>query len=382
MVNNKMSNWKNISVSEKNTLLEVMQIIDKGTKQIALVVDDNNHLIGTVTDGDIRRALLKGFKLDSLITSCINTNPMTGLEGENPNIWQRLMQKNSLRILPILTSQGCVTQISQLEFPLESVKENQIIIMAGGLGSRLHPLTLKNPKPLLEIGNRPILETIIKNFTEQGFYKFSLSINYQGHKIKDFFRNGEKFNSQINYLEEKQRLGTAGALSLLKEKPQYPFIVMNGDILTKVDFNRLLEFHQQKNNALTLCTREYTHQIPYGVIEQKEHKITNIKEKPQHYYQINAGIYILNPEILTFIDENEYLDMPQLIELLLNKNYQIGSFPLTDYWLDIGRMEDFERAHEEFFDIFEYKILYILIIPVFYRRIMPQYYKIMRILCV
>jgi len=348
-----MNNWRQIAVSPESTLLDVMQVIDKGVKQIALVVEENDHLIGTVTDGDIRRALLKGHSLDSFVTDCMNTSPMTGLEGENPTTWQRLMQKNSLRILPILTAQGCVTQIEQLSFPLESIKENQVIIMAGGLGSRLHPLTLNNPKPLLEIGNRPILETIIKNFTEQGFYKFSLSINYQGQKIKDFLEDGEKFHAQIDYLQEKKRLGTAGALSLLKEKPERPMIVMNGDILTKVDFNRLLEFHQQQNNLLTMCIREYSYQIPYGVVEQNNHIISGIKEKPRNYYQINAGIYILNPEVLNMIEKNNYIDMTQLIEILLKKKHRVGSFPLTDYWLDIGRMEDFERAHEEFFDVFE-----------------------------
>jgi len=348
-----MNNWRQIAVAPDSTLLNVMQVIDKGVKQIALVVEDSDHLIGTVTDGDIRRALLRGLQLDSLVIDCMNTSPMTGLEGENPSTWQRLMQKNSLRILPVLTAKGCVTQIVQLEFPLEAIKENRVVIMAGGLGSRLHPLTLNKPKPLLEIGNRPILETIIKNFTEQGFYKFSLSINYQGQKIIDFLKDGEKFHAQIDYLQEKKRLGTAGALSLIKEKQEHPMIVMNGDILTKVDFNRLLEFHQQQKNALTMCIREYSYQIPYGVVEQKNHIISSIKEKPRNYYQINAGIYILNPEVLKYIDENNYIDMTQLIEVLLENKHQVGSFPLTDYWLDIGRMEDFERAHEEFFDVFE-----------------------------
>lgn len=347
------TNWQTIAVSPSNTLLEVMQVIDKGVKQIALVVEDNDHLLGTVTDGDIRRSLLKGHELNSPVSECMNTNPITGLADENPSVWQRIMQKNSLKILPILTAQGSVTRIAQLEFPMECLKDNQVVIMAGGLGNRLHPLTINNPKPLLEIGNRPILETIIHNFTEQGFYRFSLSINYQGHKIKNFFQDGEKFNGQIDYLEEKKRLGTAGALSLLKESPKMPFIVMNGDILTKVDFNRLLEFHQQQKNRLTLCVREYSYQVPYGVVEQTDHKIKQIKEKPRHYYHINAGIYILSPEVLEFVETDTYIDMTQLIDVLLNNDMQVGSFPLTDYWLDIGRMEDFERAHDEFHEFFE-----------------------------
>jgi len=348
-----MDNWKQISVAPDLSLIKVMEVIDKGAKQIALVTEENFHLLGTVTDGDIRRAIIRGAKLDSPIIECMNTNPLTGLVNENPAIWQRLMQKNSLHILPVLDSNGCIEKLVQLELPQESVKENNVIIMAGGLGKRLQPLTKDNPKPLLKIGNRPILETIIRNFTEQGYYKFTLSINYHGEKIKNYFKDGRDFNVQIRYIEEKQRLGTAGSLSLLNQKPDAPFIVMNGDILTKVDFNRLIEFHEGQKNKLTLCTREYNYQVPYGVVEQTENKIQSIKEKPKKFYNINAGIYIIEPEVLKLIPNQEYYDMTQLIDLMLSRNLPVGSFQLTDYWLDIGRMEDFDRAHIEFNDFFE-----------------------------
>lgn len=347
-----MDNWKKIAVNTNNTLLEVMQVIDQGVKQIALVIEDDCHLIGTVTDGDIRRGLLKGITLDSPISQCMNKDSTTGLMNESPAVWQRIMQKRSLRNLPILDDKGCVIKLIQLETPQEPIQENQIILMAGGLGKRLHPLTENQPKPLLKIGNKPILETIIRNFTAQGFYQFTLCINYQGEKIKHYFQDGHKLNTQINYIEEQKRLGTAGALSLLKEKPEQAFVVMNGDILTKVDLVRLLEFHHQQKNALTLCTREFQYQVPYGVIEHTNHKITSIKEKPKQFFNINAGIYILTPEILDLIPDNEYYDMTQLIDKLIENKQTVGSFPLTDYWMDIGRMDDFDQAHSEYNDYF------------------------------
>lgn len=352
MEKQQMDNWKKIAVTTDNTLLEVMKVIDQGVKQIALVIEDDCHLVGTVTDGDIRRALLKGITLDSPVSQCMNRNSSSGLINENPATWQRIMQKRSLRNLPILDDKGCVVKLIQFEIPQEPVQENQIILMAGGLGSRLHPLTEHQPKPLLKIGNKPILETIIRNFTEQGFYQFTLCINYQGEKIKDYFQDGRQLNTQIEYIEEQKRLGTAGALSLLEHKPKQAFVVMNSDILTKVDLVRLLEFHHQQNNILTLCTREYQYQVPYGVIEHTNHKITSIKEKPKQFYNINAGIYILTPEVLDSIPDNEYFDMTQLIDKLIADKQQVGSFPLTDYWLDIGRMDDFNQAHDEYNDYF------------------------------
>ncbi len=348
-----MNDWKKIAVSDKNSLLEVMQVIDQGVKQIALVVTGDNHLLGTVTDGDIRRALLKGLSLDSPVSQCMNTNPVTGLIHESPSSWQRSMQKQALRNLPVLDANGCVVKLVQLELPREPDRENPVVIMAGGLGSRLHPLTEHQPKPLLKVGDKPILETIIQNITRQGFHHFTFCINYHGDKIKNYFQDGQQFDAQIQYIEEEKRLGTAGALSLLQEKPNQPFIVMNGDILTKVDLVRLIEFHQQKNNILTLCTREYQHQIPYGVVEHHEHQITRLKEKPILFYNINAGIYVLSPEVLDQIPENQYFDMTQLIEQLLTDKQPVGSFPLTDYWMDIGQMDDFKQAHKDYNDNFQ-----------------------------
>lgn len=348
-----MRDWKTTAVRPSATIQQVMEVIDKdGVLQIALVVDENNHLLGTVTDGDIRRAILRGGSLNDEISKFMNANPITGLVDEDPSIWQRTMLRHTLRHLPLIDSNGRIADLTCLEPPKEPTRDNPVVLMAGGLGTRLRPLTEQKPKPLLTIGNKPILETIIENFVSQGFYRFYICINYRGEMIRDHFKDGSKWGASITYIEERTRLGTAGALSLISDKIQLPFFVMNGDLLTKVDFVRLAEFHKQQQNMITMCIREYRYQIPYGVVKLNNHKILELREKPIQYYHVNAGIYMLDPTLLSYIPENEYYDMTTLIETLINRNAAVGSFPLREYWMDVGRIEDFEQAHNEYFDQF------------------------------
>jgi NDP-sugar pyrophosphorylase family protein len=227
--------------------------------------------------------------------------------------------------------------------------------MAGGLGTRLRPLTDDIPKPLLKVGNKPILETIIRNFAEHGFVNITISLNYKGDMIKDYFGDGSDFGVNIDYVEENKRLGTAGALSLLKENPHEPFFVMNGDLLTDVNFSHLLDFHSFGNSTATMCVREYEYQVPYGVIQTKDSDITSIVEKPIQKFFVNAGIYVLSPSVFNDIPENEFFDMPTLFNILIEKQKKVSSFPIHEYWLDIGRMSDFEQAQSEYFRIFSEK---------------------------
>lgn len=331
---------------------EVMQVIDRAGTQIALVVDANDHLLGIATDGDIRRALLQGETLETPVSQFMNGNPLTGLVDEDPLVWQRTMQRHNLRYLPLLDAQGSVQKLVRADAFKESPRENLVVLMAGGKGTRLRPLTEHEPKPLLKVGNKPILETIIESFAAQGFHRFQLCINYRGEMIRDHFGDGAQWGIQIEYIEEPMRLGTAGALGLLAKRPEQPFFVMNGDLLTKVDFVRLLEFHKKQANAATLCVREYRYQIPYGVVQLDQYRILRLKEKPVHYYNVNAGIYLLNPAVLDLIPAAQYFDMTSLIDLLLGNGAQVGSFPLREYWMDIGRMEDFEQAHTEYAEHF------------------------------
>lgn len=344
--------WKSIAITATSNMRHVLSIIDESAMQIALVVDDGCHLLGTITDGDVRRALLRGDSLDTPVNQFMNANPITGLVDEDPESWQRAMQRHTLQHLPLLDANGCIQELARREIPEEPQRDNPIILMAGGMGTRLRPLTNRQPKPLLKIGDKPILETIIENFSAQGFHNFHICINYQGEKIKQFCGNGNKWGVNIEYVEEEKRLGTAGALSLLKQSPDMPFFVMNGDLLTKVDFVRLIGFHNKQNNLATMCVREYRYQIPYGVVKLDQHKVINLKEKPVQYYYVNAGVYLLEPAVLKQIPENEYYDMTQLFEKLIQDNLQVGSFPLREYWMDVGRLEDFEQAHLDYAEQF------------------------------
>lgn len=269
-----MKDWKIVALAAEASMKEALAVIDKGAMQIALVVDGEEHLLGTVTDGDIRRALLRGEPLDTPVSRFMSANPYTGLLEEDEDIWQRTMQRYSLKHLPLLDSTGRVRGLATYVPPAEPRRPNWVVLMAGGLGSRLGPLTQHQPKPLLKVGEKPILETIIENFLAQGFYRFYICINYKGQMIRDYFGDGSRWDAEITYVEENRRMGTAGALSLLPEAPQLPLIVMNGDLLTKVDFVRLLQFHRRNQAAATLCVREHSHTVPYGVVEMDGYAVT------------------------------------------------------------------------------------------------------------
>jgi len=344
--------WKKTAIHSNANMKDVLMTISDGNMQIALVVDDGCHLAGTVTDGDIRRALLRGDGLDTPISAFMNDNPTTGLLDEDESLWQRTMQRYTLRHLPLLDANGCMVGLARFEPPKEPVRDNPVVLMAGGLGTRLHPLTHSQPKPLLEVGSKPILETIIENFADHGFHNIYLCINYKGEMIKEYFGDGSRWNVNIEYIEEHKRMGTAGALSLLPKRPETPFFVMNSDLLTKVDFVRLLRFHQKQSGSATLCTREYTHQIPYGVINLEGHKVLDMVEKPIQRFSVNAGIYMLEPHTLDDIPADCFYDMPSLINALLENKKSVSSFPIHEYWIDIGHMQEFKKAGEDYGDQF------------------------------
>jgi NDP-sugar pyrophosphorylase family protein len=224
--------------------------------------------------------------------------------------------------------------------------------MAGGLGSRLQPLTNECPKPMLRVGNKPILETILDNFIDYGFQRFYFAINYKADIITEHFGNGSKWGVDIRYLHEDRRLGTAGALSLLPEKIIDPLVVMNGDLLTKTNFKQLLDFHSLQAGLATMCVSEYDFQVPYGVVRTKDSRILGIDEKPIHRFFVNAGIYVLEPAALKSIPSATYFDMPSLFDCIIAIDFDTSVFPVREYWLDIGHMNDFDRACMEFPHVF------------------------------
>jgi dTDP-glucose pyrophosphorylase len=344
-----MLKWKQSLVRGSTTIRETIRTIDASSMQIALVVDGASRLIGTVTDGDVRRAILRGASLEEPVESIMNSRPTTATINETNESIFLLMRQKQLHQIPILDEVGRLVGVEIIDELLQSSnKANPVVIMAGGLGSRLSPLTDECPKPMLRVGNKPILETILESFIEYGFSQFHFSVNYRADVVKEYFGDGSAWNVQIHYIEESRRLGTAGALSLLDPAPQLPLIVMNGDLLTKINFQHLLDFHSGHNAVATMCVREYEQQIPYGMVSVDGHYLVGIKEKPAQKFFVNAGIYVLNPGAFEYLPPATAIDMPDLFSRIVEDGRQAAVFPLREYWLDIGRIDDLERARNEY----------------------------------
>lgn len=341
-----------ICISDTGTIADSISTIDAADPHIALVVDDRRRLLGTITDGDIRRALLRGASLQDSVTTVMNRNPVTVAAGTEPHAILTRMRETRLLHLPILDAEGVVVGVETLR-NLISLKqhENKVIVMAGGLGSRLSPLTLETPKPMLKVGEKPLLETILERFTEQGFANFLFSVNYKAEVIKEYFGNGSAWNVDIGYLHEDRPLGTAGCLTLIETPPTSPFFVMNGDILTSVDFESMLNFHLQHEGRITVAVRRQEIKIPYGVVEIDGHTATSIQEKPTNSFFINAGIYVIDPEVLDTVPRNVRFDMTDLLQKIIEEGETVNTFPIREYWIDIGHSDDLKRAEQDYWRI-------------------------------
>ena len=310
--------WRDLYVGPNQTIRDVLACIDKGKQKLALVVDENERLVGIISDGDIRRALLRGVTLDEPAKAVMNSRPTVGTLSSSIEDVRRLMRTERLPLVPIVDQQFNIVGI---EFSNEADEgagyDNLVVLMAGGRGIRLLPLTENTPKPLLRIGDRPILEIIIRQFAALGFRRFLISINYLGNMIREHCRDGSHFGVSIDYIEEKSSLGTAVALGLMADRPARPFIVINGDLLTKLNFGWLVEYHEQMAAEATLAVREYDMQVPFGVVTTSNGLVTAIDEKPVHSFFINGGVYVLNPGVLDLIEPNVALDMPELLERII-----------------------------------------------------------------
>lgn len=346
-------NIEKISVDVTSTLADAMQVLDKEALQIVLVTDGNTRLLGTVTDGDIRRGLLNGVALNAPIDKVMRHSPITTKKGTSKEEVLSILSLNKIHHLPIVNENGILVGLELLDDMFHSnKKDNLVVLMAGGMGRRLGDLTKNIPKPLIKVGTRPILETILSRFIKQGYWKYLISVNYKSDMIENYFGDGSAWGVEIGYLRESQRLGTAGALSLISQKPDRPFFVMNGDLLTNINFDSMLKFHAKYKSYATMGVREYDLQIPYGVVYTNEEKITNIVEKPIQRFFVNSGIYILEPDVIDFIPEACFFDMPNLFKELLGVKKNITSFPVHEYWMDIGRASELEKAQNEFSENF------------------------------
>ena len=347
-----MSNVENIVLSKEDTILKALELLDLYALRIVLVVDENNQLLGSVTDGDIRRGLLKGQDLHASVESIMHTTPYSIDEGSltDRQIFEIMREKRYLA-LPIIKNGQLVNIITLDDLIRTKRKENPVFIMAGGFGTRLRPLTDKCPKPMLPIGGKPLLETIILSLKEQGFYKFYISTHYLPEIIKNHFGNGKNFDIQIQYVHENEPLGTGGALSLLpRQEVDLPFIMINGDVLTNINFIKLIDFHVSQNAVATMCVREFQYQIPYGVVNSEKNNIQSMTEKPSYYFDINTGIYVISPELLEQV-EPQFIGMPTILEQQIGKSQKVVSYPLHEYWLDIGQMEDYNRAQRDIINL-------------------------------
>lgn len=343
-----MRDVKSIVLNKEDTILKALELLDLYALRIVLIVDEDNHLLGSVTDGDIRRGLLKGQDLHASVETIMHTTPYS-IEQDtltNRQIFEIMREKHYLA-LPIIKNGQLINVITLDDLIRKSKKENPVFIMAGGFGTRLRPLTDTCPKPMLPVGGKPLLETIILSLKAQGFYKFYISTHYLPEVIQNHFADGEKFDVEIKYVHEDEPLGTGGALSLLpRHEIDLPFVVINGDVLTNMNFGKLIDFHDSQKAVATMCVREFQYQIPYGVVNSEQNVIQSMTEKPSYYFDINTGIYVISPELLDQVDA-QFIGMPTILEQQIQHNNKVASYPLHEYWLDIGQMEDYNRAQRD-----------------------------------
>lgn len=343
-----ISNWQKVCVRPQQTIREALVTIDASALRIALVVDGNGKLLGVVTDGDVRRGLLRNLPLDTPVSVVMNTSPIIASPQASKDELIEIMEKKVILAIPIVEN-GLVIGLETLQEALTKPRlENPIFLMAGGFGTRLRPLTDNCPKPLLKVGGVPILETTLLRFIKEGFVNFYISTHYMPEMIRQHFGDGSKWDVNITYIHEEDPLGTGGALGLLPEDmPDLPIIMMNGDVLTTVDFKRLLDFHNSHHADATMAVREYEYQIPYGVIKGEGNKIISMEEKPVQRFFVNAGIYVVSRRLVRSVPRNHNIDMPSLLERQIAEKHNVLMFPIHEYWLDIGRMDDFHRAQED-----------------------------------
>ncbi|WP_053979377.1 nucleotidyltransferase family protein [Marinagarivorans algicola] len=340
-----INDWMDVVVRPSQSIRESWRILNDGALRFVMVTDDSYKLLGVVTDGDIRRGLLSGMELGDSISAVMNKSPITIPRSMEKQALIDLMEERKVLALPQVDN-GVLVGLAVLQDLLQvPVIDNPVFIMAGGFGTRLRPLTDSCPKPMLKIGGTPMLEILIKSFKAKGFRNFYISTHYLPEVITEYFGDGSDFGVCITYVHEKSPLGTGGALGLLPSNiPKLPLIVINGDILTNLDYKLLLDEHSLSAASATMCVRAHEVNIPFGVIEADDNKITAMVEKPTYRYFVNTGIYVISPEVLAFVKKDVRLDMPTLLQSQIDNGKLVKTKLMHDYWLDIGRMDDFNKA--------------------------------------
>jgi dTDP-glucose pyrophosphorylase len=345
----KVIDRKKLIVKQDISLLEAIKLMNENSMQILIVVNEKNLLIGVVTDGDIRGAIVDNIDFNRQIISIMSRNPVTMKYPADKNRALKLMKKRSVKHIPIVDNDGNFIDLLLLNDFLKNGnisvndKPNSVVIMAGGKGTRLDVFTKILPKPLIPIGEKPILEHILDNFAKHGFINFLISLNYKADMIKMYFsENQHKFN--IDYVQEKEYLGTAGALSLAKEKLNDTFIVSNCDVIFDTDLERLFTHHKENKNHATILSTIQNIKIPYGVLKAQEGNLEEIIEKPEYTFLVNSGVYVFEPEIIDLIPENQHVDMTNLLMSAKQKGLKVNIYPMTCSWFDVGQWSEYKRA--------------------------------------
>lgn len=340
-----------LSVPRTATVRQAIEAIDRGGYQLALIVDEDGALFGVVTDGDVRRGILRGYALEQPVVDIANRAPLTLHEGAS-HAEQLKALSNDRRItrIPVLDAgRRVVDLLIGEDFLPKPAEDCAVLLMAGGLGTRLRPHTDVRPKPMIDIGGRPLIEHSIRAFAAQGFRRFYLSVNYLAEQVRDHFGDGAELGVEIDYLHETERLGTAGCLRLLPPDFDRTLIVMNGDILTRVNLAQLLSYHRETGADATMCLREYRIRVPFGVAQLRDDRLVGLQEKPEQRHMVNAGLYALSPSVLSLIPREGLFDMTTLFDMVIEKpDFSASVFPLHEYWIDVGTPVDLDLARAHF----------------------------------
>jgi dTDP-glucose pyrophosphorylase len=340
--------WRRALLPSTATIQEAITNLDQVAIKIVLIIDEAGKLEGTISDGDIRRGLLRGLQMSSPIATVVHTNPFVVPPDMARETVMQLMVANKIQQIPVVDDQRHVVGLHLWDkITTPKARPNMMVIMAGGKGTRLRPHTEHCPKPMLPVGDKPMLEHIINRAMSQGFNHFMLAIHYLGHMVEDYFGDGCKMNARIEYIREEAPLGTAGALGLLLRPPEVPFVVTNGDVLTDINYADLLDFHIRQQAAATMAVRTHEWQHPFGVVQTKGLDIVGFEEKPINRTHINAGVYVLAPAVLNILSANAHCDMPTLFERLQVNGQRIVAYPMHEPWLDVGRPSDYEIAQRK-----------------------------------
>lgn len=345
--------WRRILVGPEDSVERALEVLDRAGLRLVIVVDAQQRLLGVATDGDFRRAILAHVPIDRPVRSIMNEDPTVMCLGSGRGAAMEAMSSLGINALPVIDEDRTVVGVETLQSLVAQPKRpNPVFIMAGGLGERLMPLTESCPKPMLRVGDKPVLQILMEHCINLGFANFFLSTHYLPELIRDHFKDGDDLGAAIKYVHEENPLGTAGALKLLPDKIEQPLIMMNGDILTKIDFNEMLMSHNAQEADITVAVRNYSVRIPYGVVRGDDTVVSEIEEKPLQTFLISTGIYVVSPCIIDLIDVDERIDMPDLLRRVMKNDGKVSKFPVHEYWLDIGQLPDFEQAQVDYLENF------------------------------